>query len=244
MKKIALLIFFFLGLGKFLACECILPQIGNEYIDADVVAYITIVKTYGDSDVKVNELPHRIYKADITTDRLIKGTTPNTLTVLGSVKSIFGGACEKMLKPGEKYLVILKKGQDEDYIISACSSIFLIEKQSQSQYYDSLFKFLDENKDRMQNLNFIQFKDKSLAFNNKKKSYESDFLKLPIENMFGIYKVTGDNNGNIKHIETISGIANYDDRIKKLLFKNFYAPYFANKKALILFDYTPYFTNP
>jgi len=122
MKIKLLLILIFLSV-KFSACKCHTDIIVQDYFEADVVGIITIDSTYGDTIWEDRTFGSRTYKAKIHFDKLYKGQKFEELNIIGNSKSINSGACETQVKLGQKYLILLNKNSEGEYVISQCSTI-------------------------------------------------------------------------------------------------------------------------
>ena len=123
MKKLILFILFFLAIAKVFACRCVRESIAQSYLDADVVALITIDKTYGEKENNPSGTGLRTYSADVKFEKIYKGTAFKILSVFGTSTYASSGACEKLVEKGEKYIILLTKNKDGDYFVSSCSTM-------------------------------------------------------------------------------------------------------------------------
>lgn len=217
--KIKFLFFLSFLSVNFSACSCAKDAIAQEYLEADIVGIITIKSTYR-SEIKDDS---RIYKAKISFDKIYKGNEIEELTILGRIDSVSSGACERLVRTGEKYLILLNKNGTQ--LITLCSSIYSIDNYSLSfiNDYKKQFDFLANNKDLFKGLKFINFHDISKKWDDLKKETTNEFeavFKKKLKNRFGIYKVEIDNKNEIVKINTVKKIGLSEKKFLELIKKN------------------------
>lgn len=222
MKKLILLIFILGAFTKVFACKCAEKSIAQKYLNADVVALITIGKTYGDRDSHIMQ-GGRLYSADVKVEKIYKGNEFKTLHVFGTTTSSSSGACEKLIEKGEKYLVLLSKNKDGEYYVSSCSTMPQISDDKYLKEYENIFKILDKNKSKLLFPKFAQYEDLSEDYNYITRQNTNDFLKLNAKQLHGkvgIYKVKINDKGNISTITPIEQIGIKEKQIQELMKKN------------------------
>ncbi|MCE3075935.1 hypothetical protein [Chryseobacterium gwangjuense] len=233
MKKNLLLIFFLFFTLKIFACRCSSENIVQEYLDADFVGVITITKTFDENILKYKSgSENYFYKAEMNFDKIIKGKKLNFLNVFGIIsdKKDFYQGCSLYLKPGEKYFVILKKNQNNEYWISSCSRIIRLsyhnlinEENRLINSYTKLFENIEKYKNQFSNLKFEDFYDSSETRMTYPYTPHTDFIKLNISNPYdriGIYKVLTNKDLKIKKIIPIKQVGEKDIEIENLILKN------------------------
>jgi len=222
MKKLILLTLILAAVTKIFACRCVNESIAQEYLDADVVALITIGKTYGDRDSHIMQ-GGRLYSADVKVEKIYKGNEFKMLHAFGTTTSASSGACERLLEKGESYLVLLSKNKDGEYYVSSCSTMPQISDDKYLEEYENIFKILDKNKSKLQFPKFAQYKDLSEDYNYTTRQITNDFLKLQTKQLHGklvIYKVKINDKGNISSITSIEKIGIKEKQIQELMKKN------------------------
>lgn len=219
------------------ACSCIFENIAQEYMDADFAGIVSIKKTYDNKNVDVaKDFQRSAYKADLAFEKIYKGNEFDALNIYGRINvtdgnSLFVGGCNLYVEKGEKYLVILKKNQNNEYWASLCSRIIylsseqnpLMDESEKINSYSNLFSEIEKHKEQFSTLKFVNLYDKTLKLNNKTNKLESDFKKLKIGNpsdKTGFYKVTLNDEMKIDHIVTIKKVGTRDEEIEKIIMKN------------------------
>lgn len=219
-------LFFLLFLSvKFSACKCKQDVIAQDYFQADVVGIITIESTYGNEEREEKMFDSRIYKAKISFDKLYKGNKFEELIIFGSTTGASSGACEKLVKAGEKYLLLTSKDQNGEYVESLCSSMYKIYDNNINEVnkYSKQFNYLEKNKSLFKDLKFKDYNDESENWDNVKKMTTNEFEIIfgkKIKNKFGIYKVKTDIENNIIEIQSIKKIRLNERKILALIKKN------------------------
>lgn len=234
MKKNLLLIFFLFFTLKLSACRCGSENIAQEYLDADFVGVITITKTFDESTLKDdNGFDYEFYKAEVHLDKVFKGQKFNALNAFGVLEDKFGMHsmdCSISLKPGQKYLAIIKKDKKNEYWVDNCSRMVLLnyhhsldEENETIKHYTNLFENIEKYKNQFSDLKFNKFYDAS----EKRLTYpytpHTDFIKLNISNPYeriGIYKVILNKKLKIKKIVSIKKVGEKDKKVEKLILKN------------------------
>ena len=223
MKAKFLLILIFLSV-KFSACKCQRDVIAQDYFDSDVAGIITIESTYGNEERNEIMSGVRIYKAKISFDRLYKGNRIEELVIFGSTTNARSGGCEKLVKAGEKYLLLTSKNQNGEYVVSLCSSMYKIyDNQNEVKKYSKQFNYLEKNKNLFKGLQFIDYEDNSEGWNNIEKTTTNEFKSVfgkQIKNKFGVYKIKIDNENNIIEVKSIKKIKLNEKKVLELIKKN------------------------
>jgi len=231
--KLKSLLFFLLFITlKLSACRCGSGNIAQEYFDADLIGIITVTKTF-DGSIKANgDHKYDNYKAKIDFNQIIKGQKVNFLNVFGAKDKGINDyqGCSLALNSGEKYLVILKKDQNNEYWVDLCSRMILLsyhnsidEENEIINRYINLFKNLEKYKNQFYNLKFEKFYDLSEKRITYPYTPHTEFIKLNISQpskKLGIYKVFTDKNNKIKQIIPIKKIGEKDKKIEQLILKN------------------------
>lgn len=223
MKKLILFILFFLAIAKVFACRCVRESIAQSYLDADVVALITIDKTYGEKENNPSGTGLRTYSADVKFEKIYKGTAFKILSVFGTSTYASSGACEKLVEKGEKYIILLTKNKDGDYFVSSCSTMPQISDDKFVKEYESIFKIIEKNKANLFFSKFVQYEDLSRNYNHQTKQISNDFLKLNkkrLHGKLGIYKVKINEEERISEITPIQKIGIKEKQIQELMKKN------------------------
>lgn len=245
MKIKFLLILIFLSV-KFSACKCKKDVIAQDYFESDVVGIITIESTYGNEIRNDAEFGSRTYKAKISFDKIFKGKEFEELIILGTTESISSGACEKLVKAGQKYLILLNKGADGKYIISFCSNIYGVSNENSNEIkkYNNVFRCLEENKTKFQDLRFLDFFDTSRNWDDVNKKEISGFINTfgkKLNNKFGFYKIKLDSENNITEVNSIKKIGLDEKKVSALIKKNIkvYYPSYKNSNSeyLLFLDF-------
>lgn len=231
--KLKSLVFFLLFITlKLSACRCGSENIAQEYFDANLIGIITVTKTF-DGSIKSNgDDKYDIYKAEIDFNQIIKGQKVNFLNVFGAKGKGINDyqGCSLALNSGEKYLVILKKDQNNEYWVDLCSRMIRLsyhnkmdEENEAIKRYINLFKNLEKYKNQFSDLKFENFYDLSEKRITYPYTPHMEFIKLNISQPFekiGIYKVFTDKNSKIKRIIPIKRIGEKDKQIEQLIVKN------------------------
>lgn len=229
MKKINItgkILFLFLILFSFskgLACKCISQSIAKDYLDSGVVAIVSIDKTYENQSFERNGMQVNMYKADVVFGKIYKGEKFLSLNIYGTTTHSRSGACEKLVRKGEKYLILLDKNQDGQYFVSSCSPMIKISSEAEIREYENIFAVLEKNRTKISSLEFVQYDDSSEVYNNIKKEIETDFTNLKKRNLtgkVGIYKITVNSEGRISSVFPIQKIGVIEQKIQKLIKKN------------------------
>jgi hypothetical protein len=204
------------------ACKCMRGSIAQNYLDAEIVALVTIEKTYGDKESNV-QLGGRLYSADLKFEKIYKGIAFKTLNVFGTTTYASSGACEKLIEKGEKYLILLSKNKDGFYYVSSCSTMPRISDDKFVKNYERIFNIIEKNKSKLHFSKFAQYEDLSEEYDNQKKQIINDFLKLDnkvLVGKLGIYKVKINNDGKISEVKAIQKIGIKEKLIQELMKKN------------------------
>lgn len=223
MKKFIFLILFFGMFIQLFACRCVDESIAKRYLDADVVALVTIEKTYGEKENDPPATGLRTYSADLKFEKIYKGIAFKTLNVFGSTSSLSSGACEKLVMKGEKYLIVLSKNKEGLYYVSSCSTMPQISDDKFVKEYENIFKVIEENRADLYFPKFAQYEDMSEDYNHQKKQITNDFLKLNekrLRGKLGIYKVKINDDEKISEIVAIQKIGIKEKQIQELMKKN------------------------
>ncbi|MFC4162895.1 hypothetical protein ACFOWU_04465 [Epilithonimonas zeae] len=241
MKIKFLLILIFLSV-KFSACKCQRDVIAQDYFDSDVAGIITIESTYGNEERNDIMSGVRIYRAKISFDKLYKGNKFEELVILGSTTNARSGGCEKLVKAGEKYLLLTNKNQNGEYVMSLCSSMYKIYDNNLNEVnkYSKQFHYLKKNKNLFKDLKFVDYEDKSEGWNNIEKNTTNEFESVfgkQIKNKFGVYKVKIDSENNIVEIQSIKKIGINERKMLTLIKKNIRIEENPNSEYLLFLDF-------
>lgn len=245
MKIKLLLLLIFLSF-KLSACKCKKDVIAQDYFEADIVAIITVESTYGNEELQEKIFGSRIYRAKINFDKLYKGNKFEELIIFGSTNNARSGSCEKLVKAGEKYLLLTSKNQNGEYVVSLCSSMYKIYDNSLNEVnkYSKQFNYLEKNKSLFKDLKFIDYDDESENWDNVKKLITNEFEIIfgkKIKNKFGVYKVKTDSENNIIEIQSIKKIGLNEKKMLALIKKNIivYSPTYKNSDSeyLLFLDF-------
>ncbi|UKB82952.1 hypothetical protein LF887_18330 [Chryseobacterium sp. MEBOG06] len=213
MKKISLFLFLLLSIIKVSACKCVTETLAKNYLDADVVGVIKILKVYGENTAQ------RTYKADVEFEKAYKGTTFKTLNVRGLIGRSSSAACEIDVEPNDRYLIFLNKSGN-GYSISSCTPRSRLKKahtkneSSQLETLSEVFSYLDKNKDKLKGLQFASYYDDSQSSGKSGLSKISGFKpKQP----FAIYKVKINGLSRIKEMTPVISFGSKDKTIETAL---------------------------
>lgn len=222
MKNYIFLILFLAGITPVFACKCVSKSLAQSYLDADVVALVTVEDTYGDRDSNVQQ-GGTLYTADIKFEKIYKGTTFKILNVLGASNFINSGSCGILIKKGEKYLILLSKNRDGEFYASSCSTMPQISDDNVIKKYESIFNVIEKNKSKIYSGKFAEYEDLSNEYDIHKKQAINDFTKLDkkLRGKFGIYKVKIRGEGEIYAIQAVLEIGIKEKKIQELMKKNF-----------------------
>ncbi len=223
MKFIYTIAFLFFSFVNLYACRCVHDNFSQAYLDSEIVALVSIQKTYGDEEIEKNGMQMRMYQADLKFEKIYKGKEFKTLNIFGTTKHASSGACEKLVEKGEKYLIAISQGNDGRYIISSCSKVRQI--NSDIKYLEKIeetFEILEKNKSKFGENVFADYYDNSENYNVKNKTATTDFSNLELKNAkrLGIYKVSFDDEGKLIDIFEIDKIGKREKEIQKLMKKN------------------------
>lgn len=231
MKKILILISVFLSVAKIFGCSCIYENFENKYLYADFVAVITIKETFGNSKYNRDGNQMNIYKAKVKIDQLYKGNPVFELNIFGTTTYAYSGACEKLVKPNEKYLVLLNKNSNGEYYISSCSNMSKIDDKksinSQLKTEQKIFKYLDKNKNNLYGV-FADYYDNSEDWDQQNKKIITDFSKIfgnKTKGKFGIYRIKTNEAQKIVEIIPLKKTGLDEMKIQELMKKNFEIDY-------------------
>ena len=245
MNRLFLSIIFILFSLRALACSCAPNNIIQDFFESDVTAIIEIKQTFGD-EIRADQMfGARTYKAKVNFLSLFKGNKFEELNIVGQTNDVRSASCEIMIKPGEKYLISLNKNAKGEFWISECSSIQSINREDTDvtvNNYKNLFKYLNKNKKKFENGEFLVYVDETREFNNDTKRIESGIQKLRKKNIgFGLYKIKIDDSYSITEVETIKKLKVNQTKLYELLKSKFkvYTPdkYSAEKKYFIALIY-------
>ncbi|UQB70140.1 hypothetical protein [Epilithonimonas zeae] len=233
MKIKFLLILIFLSV-KILACSCAEDAIAQNYLDSDIVGIITIDSTYGDTIWENRTFGFRTYKAKIHFDKIFKGQKFKELNVIGNSKNINSGACETLVEPGKKYLILLNKNSNGEYTVSLCSSMFQINTNDLKTIdnYSKQFSYLEKNNLIFKDFKFINYYDSSVKLDELNNVLTNEFKSTfgqKLKNKFGVYKIKLDSENNIIEINSIKKTGLNERKILTLIKKNIKAKYLFNK---------------
>lgn len=229
------------------ACSCIFENIAQEYMEADFVGIVSIKKTYNNKTVELaKDFQRSTYKADLAFEKIYKGNEFDVLNIYGKANVtddeplLFGG-CDLYVEKGEKYLVILKKNQNNEYWASMCSRVIYLSSEQNPlsdeseiiNSYSNLFSGIEKYKEQFSTLKFVNLYDKTLRLNHKTNKLESDFTKLKIgdpSDKIGFYKVILNDKMKIDHIVPIKKVGTRDEEIEEIIMKNLSFPQYAYSK--------------
>lgn len=213
MKKLFLLLFFAIGLIKVSACKCVTKTLAENYLAADVVGVIKIIKVYDENHEQ------RTHKADIEFEKIYKGEIFKTLNIRGLIGNPSSGACETNVKVGEEYLILLNKYKNS-YGISSCSPKYHIDTKKEKKNLKALgktFAYIDKNKFRFIGLEFTTGYDKLQTGD---KSAFSNIKNFSPKQPFAIYKITINDEQKVEKISPITIFGNKDEEIEKIMKNN------------------------
>ncbi|MGU3376385.1 hypothetical protein [Chryseobacterium sp. M5A1_1a] len=217
MKKLSIILFLLLSIIKVSACKCVMSTFAENYLAADVVGVIKILKVY-DEDPQ-----QRTYKADVEFEKVYKGTKFTTLYVRGLIGNASSGACEKDVRPNERYLILLK-GSNGSFSIFSCSPMSSLkdkstkDEDSQLETLAKAFSYLDKNKFKFIGLQFTYYYDETLGDNTI--SELSKISNFNPKQPFAIYKVKINDSFKITDISPITSFGSKDKTIEMIMKKN------------------------
>lgn len=222
MKKNIFIILFFGSFAQIFGCRCVEESIARRYLNADIVALVTIEKTYADKEDDSIGTGLRSYSADLKFEKIYKGIAFKTLNVFGNTTSLSSGACEKLVAKGEKYMILLSKNKDGLYYVSSCSTMPQISDDNFVIEYENIFKILEKNMAHLAFPRFATYHDLSEDYNPQTKQKISGFLKLNrrLRNKIGIYKVKVNDDEKIIEIVPIQKIGIKEKQVQELMKKN------------------------
>ncbi|WP_312399951.1 hypothetical protein [Chryseobacterium sp.] len=213
MKKLFFVLFLIIGVIQVSACKCVTNTLVENYLAADVVGVIKILKVYDENDEQ------RTYKADVEFEKIYKGEQFKTLNIRGLIGDVSSGACETSVEVGEEYLILLSK-YNNSYGISSCSPKYHVDPKKEKKNLKALektFAYIDKNKFKFMGLEFtigydkLQIGDKSALSNIKNFS-----PKQP----FAIYKITINDFQKIEKISPITVFGSKDKEVEKIMKNN------------------------
>ncbi|WP_347217675.1 hypothetical protein [Chryseobacterium sp.] len=214
MKKLSLFLFLLLSFIKVSACKCVMNTFAENYLSADVVGVIKILKVYDENTEQ------RTYKADVEFEKVYKGTKFTTLNVRGLIGQSYSGACETQVTPDERYLVLLN-GYNNNYTINSCSPMSRLNVQPtkdediQLETLSKAFSYLDENKNILKGLKFVSHYDDSKAMNSRSDLSKINHFKP--KQLFAIYKITAREDSRIEKITPVTGFGSQEKAINNAL---------------------------
>lgn len=240
MKKLLLLFFILLSIIKVSACKCIRETLAQDYLNANVVGIIKIIRVYDEN------AEQRTYKADVEFEKLYKGAKFKTLNVRGLIGNSYSGACEINVEPNERYLILLSGVNNNNPTISSCTPKSRLstkptkDENSELEALKKTFSYLDENKYKFIGLTFTSCDDETSDDGQTDLSQIKDFKpKQP----FAIYRVKINESSKIEEIVTINDFGSQDKIIKDIIKRNMIVdrPMFSDssdkKEFLILLFY-------
>lgn len=74
------------------ACQCVTENFEKKYLNADLVAVINVIETYGNSKYNRDGNQMDIYKAKINIEKMYKGIPISDLNVFGKTTYASSGA--------------------------------------------------------------------------------------------------------------------------------------------------------
>ncbi|WP_223606063.1 hypothetical protein [Chryseobacterium sp. OSA05B] len=240
MKKLLLLFFVLSSFIKVSACKCVRDPLPQEYLNANVVGVIKIIKVYDEN------IEQRTYKADVEFEKLYKGTKFKTLTVRGLIGNSSSGACEIDIQPNERYLILLSRSGGNGYTISSCtpksnlSAMSSKDENSQLETLKKTFSYLDQNRYKFTGLTFTFCEYETSDDGQTDLSKIVDFQP---KHSFSIYRVKINESSKIEEIVTITGFGSQDKIIEDVIKRKMIVdrPMFSNssdrKEFLILLFY-------
>ncbi|SHE76968.1 hypothetical protein [Chryseobacterium sp. OV279] len=240
MKKLLLLFFVLSSVIKVSACKCVRDPLPQEYLNANVVGVIKIIKVYDEN------IEQRTYKADVEFEKLYKGTEFKTLTVRGLIGNSHSAACEIDIEPNERYLILLSGAGSNSYTISSCTPKSKLSARSSKDENSELenlkktFSYLDKNRYKFTGLTFTFCEDGTSDIGQTDLSKIKDFQP---KQSFAIYRVKINESSKIDEIVTITGFGSQDKIIEDVIKRKMIVdrPMFSNssdkKEFLILLFY-------
>lgn len=217
MKKLSLFLFLLLSFIKVSACKCVMNTFAENYLSADVVGVIKILKVYDENPEQ------RTYKADVEFEKVYKGTKFTTLNVRGLIGKAYSSACEKEVSPNERYLILLN-GYNNSYSINSCSPMSKLDAQPtkdedlQLEKLSKAFSYLEKNKLKFKGAQFSYYYDETMGANTR--SELSKISNFKPKQPFAIYKVKLNDSFKIKEITPITTFGSKDKTIEAVMKKN------------------------
>jgi len=214
MKKLLLIFFLLLSITKISACKCVRETLAQDYLNANVVGIIKIIRVY---DENTNQ---RTYKADVEFEKLYKGTKFKTLNVRGLIGNSYSGACETNIEPNERYLILLSGFNDSKYTISSCTPKYSLnttpskDENSELENLEKAFSYLDKNKYKFIGLTFTSCDDETSPNSHTDLSHLKGFIP---KQTFAIYKVKINESSKIEDILTVTGFGSQNDIIEDII---------------------------
>lgn len=217
MKKLSLFLFLLLGVLKVSACSCVMNTLAQNYLEANVVGVIKILKVYDENTQQ------RTYKADVEFEKIYKGTKFTTLNVRGLIGKSSSAACERDIIPNQRFLVLLN-GSNNSFTVSHCSAMSSLnvqptkDEEAQLEKLSKAFSYLEKNKLKFKGAQFVYYHDEKQGNNPKSElSKISDFNpKQP----FAIYKVTLNDSFKIKGMSPVIAFSSKDKTIEGIMKRN------------------------
>ncbi|WP_415328570.1 hypothetical protein [Chryseobacterium sp. MMS23-Vi53] len=212
MKKSLFILFLVVSFIKMSACSCHRAPLAENYLAADVVGIVKIIKVYDENSEQ------RTYKADVEFEKLYKGEKFKTLNVRGLIGNSYSGACEININPNETYLILLNK-YNNDYSLSLCSPkySFNMNEKSTIEALEKTFAYIEKNKYKFTGLEFTTCYDE---LQKGDKSTLSCLKNFSPKNPFAIYKVKINELSQIEKLTPITRFGNQDSKIENILRKN------------------------
>lgn len=217
MKKLSLFLFLLLSCIKISACKCVMSTFAENYLSADVVGVIRILKVYDENPEQ------RTYKADVEFEKVYKGKKFTTLNIRGLVGKSSSAACEKEVSPNERYLILLN-GYNNGYSINSCSPMSRLNTQPtkdedlQLEKLSKAFSYLEKNKLKFKGAQFSYYYDEKQGDNPK--SELSQISNFNPKQPFAIYRVKLNDSFNIKKISPVIPFGSKDKIIEGIMKNN------------------------
>lgn len=237
MKKILFLLLLFQSTYS-LACECMPPQLTDNYMKSDVVARVKIIKNYQ------NEDSEEIYKSDIKIIEQFKGEKLSSIYIAGRSDNKLGSSCSIFIPVGTELILFTSINRNDIYVVGACSRL---------QYLNH-----SHFKRQKRALNILEtLKSKKVLFTSKIKyqqtpnshNFLDEFKGLKLNKNFALFELTFKANLTVKKVEKISGFDNeIDSKLIEILEKTSWSVFdctmedrnsFENEKLLIAIYYYP-----
>ncbi|SDJ33173.1 hypothetical protein [Chryseobacterium jejuense] len=217
MKKLSLFLFLLLGILKVSACSCAKGTLAENYLEANVVGVIKILKVYDENP------DQRTYKADVEFEKIYKGTKFTTLNVRGLIGKSSSAACERDIIPNQRFLVLLN-GSNNSFTVSHCSAMSSLnvqptkDEEAQLEKLSKAFSYLEKNKLKFKGAQFSYYYDEKQGDNPK--SELSRINNFNPKQPFAIYKVKLDDSFKIKEMSPIIGFGSKDKIIEGIMKRN------------------------